>query len=316
MVAREDRFLHPGRAAELLRGGEKIGYIGESHPDLNDQFGVPPFMAFELDFEKLLQYSPRQIRASSLPRYPAVERDFALVVDQAVPSQQIIDCINELGQSLIERVEVFDEYRGDSIPQGKKSLAYKISYRADDRTLTDSEVNTVHQQVVDHVGKLFRSAKAKLNRTVIARKGMAAMTKAEIITRIYEKVGFSKKDATDVVEATFDIIKGCLEQGEKVKISGFGNFVVNTKRPRKGRNPQTGDEIIIVGRKVLTFKASQILKKSLNGMSSPARNLHPPKLNSMGDDHIIAGQNLFQDRRGQRDCRCRALCLALLGNRI
>jgi integration host factor subunit alpha len=56
-----------------------------------------------------------------------------------------------------------------------------------------------------------------------------------------------------------------LEKGEKVKISGFGNFVVNTKRPRKGRNPQTGDEIIIVGRKVLTFKASQIMKKSLNG---------------------------------------------------
>lgn len=90
------------------------------------------------------------------------------------------------------------------------------------------------------------------------------MTKAEIIARIYEKVGFSKKDATDVVEATFEIIKGCLEKGEKVKVSGFGNFVVNTKRPRKGRNPQTGDEIIIAGRKVLTFKPSQILKKSLN----------------------------------------------------
>jgi integration host factor subunit alpha len=94
------------------------------------------------------------------------------------------------------------------------------------------------------------------------------MTKADIITRIYEKVGFAKKDATDVVEATFDIIKGCLEHGEKVKVSGFGNFVVNTKRPRKGRNPQTGGEIIIVGRKVLTFKASQILKKSLNSMSN------------------------------------------------
>jgi integration host factor subunit alpha len=94
------------------------------------------------------------------------------------------------------------------------------------------------------------------------------MTKADIITRIYEKVGFSKKDATDVVEATFDIIKGCLERAEKVKISGFGNFVVNTKRPRKGRNPQTGDEIVIVGRKVLTFKASQILKKGLNSIST------------------------------------------------
>lgn len=94
------------------------------------------------------------------------------------------------------------------------------------------------------------------------------MTKAEIIARIYEKVGFSKKEATDVVEATFEIIKGCLEKGEKVKISGFGNFVVNSKRPRKGRNPQTGEEIIIAGRKVLTFKASQIFKKSLNSVSS------------------------------------------------
>lgn len=90
------------------------------------------------------------------------------------------------------------------------------------------------------------------------------MTKADIIARIYEKVGFSKKDATDIVEATFEIIKGCLEKGEKVKISGFGNFVVNNKRPRRGRNPQTGDEITIVGRKVLTFKPSQILKKNLN----------------------------------------------------
>jgi integration host factor subunit alpha len=93
------------------------------------------------------------------------------------------------------------------------------------------------------------------------------MTKAEIIAHIYEKVGFSKKEAADVVEATFEIIKGRLEAGEKVKISGFGNFVVNSKRPRKGRNPQTGEEIIIEGRKVLTFKPSQILKKGLNSTS-------------------------------------------------
>jgi len=93
------------------------------------------------------------------------------------------------------------------------------------------------------------------------------MTKAEIIARIYEKMGFSKKEATDVVEATFEIIKGCLEKGEKVKISGFGNFVVNSKRPRRGRNPQTGEEIVIVARKVLTFKASQILKHTLNRVS-------------------------------------------------
>jgi phenylalanyl-tRNA synthetase beta chain len=149
--------LHPGRSAELRRDDQKIGYMGESHPDVNDRFGLSPMMAFELDFEKLLQYSPRQIRARSLPRYPAVERDFALVVDQAVPSQQIITCINELGQNLIKGIEIFDEYRGDSIPHGKKSLAYKIFYRADDRTLTDDEVNTMHQQVLDHISKLFQA---------------------------------------------------------------------------------------------------------------------------------------------------------------
>ena len=90
------------------------------------------------------------------------------------------------------------------------------------------------------------------------------MTKGDIVERIYEKVGFSKKEASDVVEVIFAIIKTRLEGGEKVKISGFGNFVVNEKRPRKGRNPQTGEEITISGRRVLTFKASHVLKKSMN----------------------------------------------------
>jgi integration host factor subunit alpha len=90
------------------------------------------------------------------------------------------------------------------------------------------------------------------------------MTKADIVERIYEKVGFSKKEATEVVESIFEIIKARLEQGEKVKISGFGNFAINTKRPRKGRNPQTGETIVISGRRVLSFKSSPVLKKNLN----------------------------------------------------
>jgi len=93
------------------------------------------------------------------------------------------------------------------------------------------------------------------------------MTKADIVACIYEKVGFPKKEATEIVEAAFEIIKSCLQNGEKVKISGFGNFVINSKKPRKGRNPQTGDQIVIVARKVLTFKPSQILKKTINNAS-------------------------------------------------
>jgi integration host factor subunit alpha len=84
------------------------------------------------------------------------------------------------------------------------------------------------------------------------------------VESIYQKVGFSKKESAEIVELVFDIIKSTLEQGEKVKISGFGNFVVRSKNSRKGRNPQTGDEIKLGARKVLTFKASQVLKNYLN----------------------------------------------------
>jgi integration host factor subunit alpha len=90
------------------------------------------------------------------------------------------------------------------------------------------------------------------------------MTKADIVANVYEKVGFSKKEAVRVVEALFDIVKDALERGEKVKISGFGNFVVRNKRARRGRNPQTGDDIEISPRKILSFRPSQVLKNDLN----------------------------------------------------
>jgi integration host factor subunit alpha len=90
------------------------------------------------------------------------------------------------------------------------------------------------------------------------------MTKADIVERIYEKVGFSKKEASEVVDSVFEVIKRHLEDGDKVKVSGFGNFVVHEKKPRKGRNPQTGETIMIRGRRVLGFKASPMLKKSMN----------------------------------------------------
>lgn len=90
------------------------------------------------------------------------------------------------------------------------------------------------------------------------------MTKAEIIEQIYEKVGFSKKESAEIVELVFDLMKETLEKGNKIKISGFGNFVVRQKRPRIGRNPQTGESIEISSRKVLTFRPSQVLKAALN----------------------------------------------------
>jgi integration host factor subunit alpha len=91
------------------------------------------------------------------------------------------------------------------------------------------------------------------------------MTKSEIVAAVYARVGgFSKKEAADIVELVFETVKETLGRGEKIKISGFGNFVLRDKRQRRGRNPQTGEPLTITERRVLTFKPSQILKSELN----------------------------------------------------
>ncbi|MCC6160494.1 MAG: integration host factor subunit alpha [Deltaproteobacteria bacterium] len=96
------------------------------------------------------------------------------------------------------------------------------------------------------------------------------MTKADLVNTIYEKIGFSKKESARIVELVFEIIKDTLEKGEKIKISGFGNFVVREKRSRIGRNPQTNEEITISARKVLTFKPSQVLRNALKDIQDAA----------------------------------------------
>jgi integration host factor subunit alpha len=92
------------------------------------------------------------------------------------------------------------------------------------------------------------------------------MTKADVVEKIYSATDLTKKDATEIVESVFALVKSTLETGEKIKISGFGIFEVKEKAARRGRNPQTGGTIEISARRVLTFKPSQILKKSLNGI--------------------------------------------------
>ena len=90
------------------------------------------------------------------------------------------------------------------------------------------------------------------------------MTKADIVEELYERVGISKQEAFRIIELFLEIMKETLEKGETVKVSGFGNFVVRAKRSRRGRNPQTGEEITITPRRVLTFKSSPLLKQALN----------------------------------------------------
>lgn len=103
------------------------------------------------------------------------------------------------------------------------------------------------------------------------------MTKADIVEALYEKVGFSKKEAADLVELVFDTLKSTLSKGQKIKISGFGNFVVREKRSRVGRNPQTGQSIEISARRVLTFRPSQVLRADVNS-TLEGKPIHPDSL--------------------------------------
>ena len=90
------------------------------------------------------------------------------------------------------------------------------------------------------------------------------MTKADISQKVAEKTGFTKQYSSELVETVLSIMKNTLEEGEKVKIAGFGNFEVRQKKDRVGRNPQTAESIIITARRVLTFKPSNVLKSSVN----------------------------------------------------
>lgn len=95
--------------------------------------------------------------------------------------------------------------------------------------------------------------------------GNSTVTKADLVEKVYQKIGFSKKEASELVDLVFTSLKKVLQQGDNVKISGFGNFIVRQKSERVGRNPQTGDQIKISARRVLTFRPSQVLKAMLNG---------------------------------------------------
>jgi integration host factor subunit alpha len=95
-----------------------------------------------------------------------------------------------------------------------------------------------------------------------------SLTKADIVERVYKEAGFSKKEAADLVDLVFKVIKDTLSRGEKVKISGFGNFSIRDKNTRVGRNPQTGDAMDITARRVLTFKPSQVLKEDVTAKFS------------------------------------------------
>ena len=148
-------FLQPGRAAEVLSGGTVLGWVGEIHPEAREAMGIDEVVvAFELDLDKLIKGARNQENYREFSQYPAVEHDLAIVVDNAVTCEDLERRITSAGGKLLEGVRLFDVYRDPvRVGVGKKSMAFALTYRSDDHTLTSEEVEKAHQKIVTKVCK-------------------------------------------------------------------------------------------------------------------------------------------------------------------
>lgn len=157
---RQDSRLHPGRTASLWIQGDRLGRFGQLHPQLRAQLSLPDAVyGFELDLDVILntlaQDENLTPRFSVYSTFPAADRDIAFFVPDTVSVADIQRTTQQAAGTLLESVQLFDEYRGERVPQGQRSLAFRLIYRAGDRTLTDKEVESAHQKVRDALLEKF-----------------------------------------------------------------------------------------------------------------------------------------------------------------
>ncbi len=151
-----DGYYHPGRKAVMRAGGVRLAALGEIHPDIAEKFDLNRrvYLA-EIDLDALMPLEKDFYGIKPLPKFPAVSRDIALVVDETVGAGTMMDCIREVAAKTLEDVKLFDIYRGDKLGKGKKSVAYAITLRAADRTLTDEEITGTMNKVLDALRNRF-----------------------------------------------------------------------------------------------------------------------------------------------------------------
>ena len=148
-------FLQPGRAAEVLSGGTVLGWVGEIHPEAREAMDIDQIVvAFELDLDKLIKGAHNQENYHEFSPFPAVQHDLAIVVPDEVTCEDLLQRITSAGGKLLENVRLFDVYRDPArVGIGKKSMAFSLTYRSDDHTLTSDEVERAHSKIVTKVCK-------------------------------------------------------------------------------------------------------------------------------------------------------------------
>lgn len=149
-VPAEQPSFHPGKCAVITVGNHILGAFGELHPLVKSRydFGPAPVLAADLDLDVLLALIPPHFDAEPIPSHPPVLEDIAVIVDESVPAEQVASLIRQTGGKLLRDVRLFDVFRGEQIGEGKKSLAYSLTYQAPDRTLTDGESAQIRGRIV------------------------------------------------------------------------------------------------------------------------------------------------------------------------
>ena len=150
-------YLHPGKASRVLCRKEVLGVLGEVHPQVLGHYEIPgKAYLFEIDFEQMVMRAGEGKRFRPLPKFPAVYRDLSLVVEDDLEMEKVAEAIWNFNQPFIDEVNLFDVYRESPIPEGKKGVSYRIRYQANDRTLTDEEVNRYHDKVISQLKDIFQ----------------------------------------------------------------------------------------------------------------------------------------------------------------
>lgn len=148
-------FLHPGKSGDIMVSGRKIGFLGALHPDIVEKLSLKvsqqDVLALEMNLDALPASVSREVKYTPIPKYPFIDRDIALVVDESLPAAAIMEHLRAYPTDLIEDISIFDFYKGKNIPEGKKSLAFTIRYRAKDRTLTDAEIEELHGKLTAYI---------------------------------------------------------------------------------------------------------------------------------------------------------------------
>jgi phenylalanyl-tRNA synthetase beta chain len=149
-------YLHPGKASKVILDHEVLGVLGEIHPEVLGQYEIRgKGYLFEMDFSQMVTWAGEERRFQPLPKFPAVYRDLSVVVDQGLEAEQLMEAIRTFRHPFVEEVILFDIYQGSPIPEGKKGISYRIRYQAEDRTLTDEEVNQYHEKILSKLKEVF-----------------------------------------------------------------------------------------------------------------------------------------------------------------